>query len=73
MGWLIPFLYSWPSISVKSRLRCLRRLASLTSWMVISLQEQGYWGPPVFGHDEIDNAMALGIGGYLQALWVADG
>jgi hypothetical protein len=43
------------------------------TWMVISLQEQGYWGPPVFGHDGIDNAMALSIGGYLQALWVADG
>jgi hypothetical protein len=43
------------------------------TWMVISLQEQGYRGPPVFSHDEIDNAKASGIGGYLQALWVADG
>jgi hypothetical protein len=43
------------------------------TWMVISLQEQGYWGPPVFGHDEVDNAMALGVGGYLQTLWAADG
>jgi hypothetical protein len=43
------------------------------TWMVISLQEQGYWGPLVFGHDEVDNAMALGVGGYLQTLWVADG
>jgi hypothetical protein len=42
-------------------------------WMVISLQEQGYWGPLVFGHDEVDDAMALGVGGYLQTLWIADG
>jgi hypothetical protein len=33
--------------------------------MVISLQEQGYWGPLVFGHDEVDYAMALGVVGYL--------
>jgi hypothetical protein len=35
------------------------------SWMVISLQEHGYWGPPIFGHDEVDYAMALGVIGYL--------
>ena len=42
------------------------------TWMVISLQEQGYWGPLVFGHDEVDNAMALDVGGYLQTLWAVD-
>jgi hypothetical protein len=41
--------------------------------MVISLQEQGYWCPPVFGHDEVDYAVALGVVGYLEALWAADG
>jgi hypothetical protein len=35
------------------------------AWMVISLQEQGDWGPPIFGHDEVDYAMALGVVGYL--------
>jgi hypothetical protein len=29
--------------------------------MVVSLQEQGYWCPPVFGHDEVDYAVALGV------------
>jgi hypothetical protein len=43
------------------------------AWMVISLQEQGYWCPPVFGHDEVDYAVALGVVGYLEALWAADG
>jgi hypothetical protein len=38
------------------------------TWMVISLQKQGYWCPPVFGHDEVDYAVALGIVGYLEAL-----
>jgi hypothetical protein len=41
--------------------------------MVVSLQEQGYWCPPVFGHDEVDYAVALGVVGDLEALWVADG
>jgi hypothetical protein len=35
------------------------------TWVVISLQEQGYWGPPIFSHDEVDDAMALGVVGYL--------
>jgi hypothetical protein len=35
------------------------------AWMVISLQEQGDWGLPIFGHDEVDYAMALGVVGYL--------
>jgi hypothetical protein len=35
------------------------------AWMVISLQEQGDWGPPIFGHDEVDYAMALDVVGYL--------
>jgi hypothetical protein len=41
--------------------------------MVISLQEHGYWCPPVFGHDEVDYAVALGVVGYLEALWAANG
>jgi hypothetical protein len=43
------------------------------AWMVISLQEQGYWCPLVFDHDEVDYAVALGVVGYLEALWAADG
>jgi hypothetical protein len=35
------------------------------AWMVISLEEQGDWGLPIFGHDEVDYAMALGVIGYL--------
>jgi hypothetical protein len=35
-------------------------------WMVVSLQEQGYWCPPVFGHDEVDYAVALAVIGYLE-------
>jgi hypothetical protein len=35
------------------------------AWMVISLHEQGDWGPLIFGHDEVDYAMALGVVGYL--------
>jgi hypothetical protein len=38
------------------------------AWMVVSLQEQGYWCPPVFGHDEVDYAVALGVVGDLEAL-----
>jgi hypothetical protein len=34
-------------------------------WMVVSLQEQGYRCPPVFGHDEVDYAVAFGVVGYL--------
>jgi hypothetical protein len=43
------------------------------AWMVISLQELGYWCPPVFGHDEVDYAVALSVVGYLEALWAVDG
>jgi hypothetical protein len=42
-------------------------------WMVVPLQEQGYWCPPVFGHDEVDYAVALAVIGYLEALWATDG
>jgi hypothetical protein len=35
------------------------------AWMVISLQEQGDWCSPVFGHDEVDYAVAFGVVGYL--------
>ena len=41
--------------------------------MVVSLHEQGYWCPPVFGHDEVNYAVALGVIGYLEALWAANG
>jgi hypothetical protein len=42
-------------------------------WMIVPLQEQGYWCPLVFGHDEVDYAVALAVIGYLKALWAADG
>jgi hypothetical protein len=35
------------------------------AWMVISLQEQGDWCSPVFGHDEVDYVVAFGVVGYL--------
>jgi hypothetical protein len=41
-------------------------------WVIVPLQEQGYWCPPVFGHDEVDYAVALAVIGYLEALWAAD-
>jgi hypothetical protein len=37
-------------------------------WMIVPLQEQGYWCLPVFGHDEVDYAVALAVIGYLEAL-----
>jgi hypothetical protein len=43
------------------------------AWVVISLQEHGYRCPPVFSHDEVDYAVALGVVGYLEALWAANG
>jgi hypothetical protein len=42
-------------------------------WMIVPLQEQGYWCPPVFGHDKVDYAVALSVIGYLEPLWAADG
>jgi hypothetical protein len=41
-------------------------------WMIVPLQEQGYWCPLVFSHDEVDYAVALAVIGYLEALWAAD-
>jgi hypothetical protein len=41
--------------------------------MVVSLQKQGYWCPSVFGHDEVDYVVALGVVSDLEALWAADG
>jgi hypothetical protein len=35
------------------------------TWMVMALQIQSYWGPPIFSHDEVDNAMAFGVISYL--------
>jgi hypothetical protein len=35
------------------------------AWMLISLQEQGDWRSPVFGHDEVDYAVAFSVVGYL--------
>jgi hypothetical protein len=35
------------------------------TWMIISLQEQGDWRALVFGHDEVDYAVAFGVVGYL--------
>jgi hypothetical protein len=43
------------------------------AWLVVSLQEQGYWCPPVFGHDEVDYTVALSVIGYLETLWASDG
>jgi hypothetical protein len=40
--------------------------------MIVTLQVQGYWGPLVFDHNEIDNAVALYVLRYLQAFGVAD-
>jgi hypothetical protein len=40
--------------------------------MIVTLQVQVYWGPRVFGHDEIDNAEALYVLRYLQAFGVVD-
>jgi hypothetical protein len=34
-------------------------------WMIVPMQEQGYWCLPVFGHDEVDYAVALAVIGYL--------
>jgi hypothetical protein len=42
-------------------------------WMIVPMQEQGYWCLPVFGHDEVDYAVALAVIGYLEALWATDG
>jgi hypothetical protein len=42
-------------------------------WMIVPLQEQGYWCPPVFGHDEVDYEVALAVIGYLKPLWATDG
>jgi hypothetical protein len=42
-------------------------------WMIVPLQEQGYWCPPVFGHNKVDYVVALAVIGYLEALWAADG
>jgi hypothetical protein len=41
--------------------------------MIVPLQEQCYWCPLVFGHNEVDYAVALAVIGYLEALWAADG
>jgi hypothetical protein len=40
--------------------------------VVVALQIKGDWGPPVFGHDEVDDAVAFGVLSYLQPFWVAD-
>jgi hypothetical protein len=32
-----------------------------TGWMIVPMQEQGYWCPPVFGQDEVDYAVALAV------------
>jgi hypothetical protein len=37
-------------------------------WMIVPLQEQGYWCPLVVGHDEVDYAVALIVIGYLEPL-----
>jgi hypothetical protein len=42
-------------------------------WMIVPLQEQGYWCPLVFGHDEVDYAVTLTVIGDLEPLWAADG
>jgi hypothetical protein len=42
-------------------------------WMIVPLQERGYWCPPVFGHDEVDYAVTLTVIGDLEPLWAADG
>jgi hypothetical protein len=42
-------------------------------WMIVHMQEQGYWCPPVFGHDEVNYVVALAVIGYLEPLWAADG
>jgi hypothetical protein len=42
-------------------------------WMIVPLQEQSYWCPPVFGHDKVDYAVALAVIGYLEPFWAADG
>jgi hypothetical protein len=43
------------------------------NWVIVPLQVQGYWGPPDFGHDEVDYAVALTVVGYLEPFRAADG
>jgi hypothetical protein len=40
--------------------------------MVMALEVYYYWGPPVSGHYEVDDSVALGIWSYLQAFGVTD-
>jgi hypothetical protein len=42
-------------------------------WMIVPLQEHGYWCPPVFGHDKVDFVVALAVIGYSEPFWAADG
>jgi hypothetical protein len=42
-------------------------------WVIVPLQVQGYWCPLVFGHDEVDYAVALAVVGYLEPFRAADG
>jgi hypothetical protein len=44
----------------------------VVGWMIVPLQVQGYWCPPVFGHDEVDYVVTLTIIGYLEPLWAVD-
>jgi hypothetical protein len=45
----------------------------VVGWMIVAQQVQGYWCPPVFGHDEVDYAVALAVIGYLEPFRAADG
>jgi hypothetical protein len=42
-------------------------------WVIVPLQVQGYWRPPVFSHDKVDHAVALAVVGYLEPFRAADG
>jgi hypothetical protein len=40
--------------------------------MIVALEVKCYWGPPVFGHDDVYDAVAFGVLSYLQPFGVAD-
>jgi hypothetical protein len=42
-------------------------------WVVMALEVQCYWGPPVFSHYKVDDPVAVSVLRYLQAFETADG
>jgi hypothetical protein len=68
IGWLIPFFVKLAFDYCEVSAPVLQPFGLVAiEWVVMALEVQCYWGPPVFGYYKIDDPVVVVVLRYLQA------